>query len=202
MADSSLLRALDDALERTRQLPLDGPGIARVLVEARKLAVQEAEALAHAQAEGHNLAMSYTMVQRLFEELTPAKVCEAISEMAVNFIGSEDFVVYVRGGTDDFAPLTGMGRAYTDAAPFRVGHGMRGSVVKSGESVFGQNGQVSQTCMVAPEGTVVGYFEVSSLLRHKPRLTFEDRELISILRQRGGVALTLALERGSRPGPE
>ena len=49
-------------------------------------------------------------------------------------------------------------------------------------------------------GKPVGLLEVKTLMRHKRWLNNKDRELISILRTQGGLALGLALEREGRAG--
>jgi hypothetical protein len=194
MAESPLIKGLDELIVHVKRGALDAGYLERNLAELKRLASQTAEALQRTTAENQTLTVFYTLQGRLFENLVPKGVAEAVSEIAVNFLGTEDFALYVRQG-DHFVPLAGMGKTFKSAKPFAPGEGTRGALVSKGDASFATGGMVVQACLLNPTGKTVGFIEVGSLLTHKPRLTFEDRELLSMVKTKAGAALALALER-------
>ena len=195
-----MLRTVDETLALTRTGKLEPSHLEAALLEIRRLATVAAEALTTLECEHHKLAAMYTLQLRLFDDLRPNRVCEAISETAVNFLGTEDFVIFLRAG-EEFSPHQGMGPSFTQARAFRFAEGQRGRLAQAGDSTFGHAGTVVQACLASSSGPVLGLIEIGTLLRHKPRLTFDDRELIATLRTRAGAALQLALERSQGGAP-
>src|SRR4051794_3013749 len=127
MAESPLVRAVDELLGHLKSPKPDPSQLERGLLEVRKLASTVDKALNAAQQESHNLASYYTFEQRLFEHLTQENVLGAVAEMVINFVGSGDFALYARDG-QSFLPKHGMGATFERAKTFKLGEGPLGTL--------------------------------------------------------------------------
>ncbi|MGQ0508213.1 MAG: hypothetical protein ACT4TC_23185 [Myxococcaceae bacterium] len=201
MAERGLIPSIDRALAYVRDVsPLDAEEMNRRLAEIRSVASKTQAELDEAEREVRNLSNLYVMHVRLFAELTPRSVSDAVQEIIINFLGSEDFAFYV-STPKGFVPTAGMGPALQSATVFhQEADTPLASALTSDKPAYGIPGAVVATSFPETSGKPVGLLEVKTLMRHKRWLNNRDRELISILRTQGGMALGLALEREARAG--
>ena len=112
---------------------------------------------------------------RLFEAPSVQAICEAMGEALVNFVGTEDFVLWVRDASGTLRVEGGMGPSHATA--------LTAGAVPSAEKLL----------LLAPLGQVagesVGVLAIASLLTHRAALGEEDRALLSVLLHRAGIAL-------------
>ncbi len=199
MAERGLIPIIDEAIAHVRDNdPADRPELTRRLEEIRAVAEKTQGALADAEREVRNLSSLYVMHVRLFEELTSRAVADAVQEIIINFLGSEDFVFYVRDeGRGGFVPRAGMGPAKEAALPFVPAKepSPLAAALTSPEPSYSTPGSVAVVSVLGAGGEPVGLLDVKSLMRHKRWLNSRDKELLSILRTQAGMALGISLER-------
>jgi hypothetical protein len=198
MAERGLLTTVDEAIAYARDTdPVERGEVARRLEEIRSVADRTSRELADAEREVRNLSNLYVMHVRLFEHLSSQAVADAVQEIVINFLGSEDFVFYVFAA-EAFVPLAGMGPARELAKPFRPGDGGFKAVLASPEPSYSTPGSVAVASFLESAGKPVGLLDVKTLMRHKRWLNGRDKELLSILRSQAGMALGISLERVGR----
>jgi hypothetical protein len=199
MAERGLVPTVDEAIAYARDCdPLDRAELAKRLEEIRALSEKAQASLAESEREVRNLSSLYVMHVRLFEELTSRAVADAVQEIIINFLGSEDFVFYVRDvDRPGFVPRAGMGPAKELARPFTPDSAGAPLVaaLSSPEPSYSTPGSVAVLTVLGAGGQPVGLLDVKSLMRHKRWLNSRDKELLSILRTQAGMALGISLER-------
>ncbi len=197
---TQLIDAIDALIVRAQaKEPLRAEVLESLLRDLRRLAFDGHRALDDARREAQKLSHLYVIHASLFSDLKPAKVWQALGEIVCNVVGSEDFCLYERKDRA-FLPVGGMGPAFAEAAPFDYQKGPLGLAASAAAPTYSEPGWLAVTALVNPNGAVVGLVAIRRLLSHKPRLTFEDREVLAVLREEAGTALWRALgaERGSR----
>ncbi len=198
MAERGLVTTVDKAIAYARDHdPPDRAELARWLEEVRAAAARTEGALQESEREVRNLSNLYVMHVRLFADLTSKAVAEAVQEIIINFMGSEDFVFYIRQG-EALVPRAGQGQAMQQAVPLSSGDGPLQHALLSPEPSYSTHGSVALASFRDGDGKSVGLLDVKTLMRHKRWLNGRDKELLSILRTQAGVALGLALEREHR----
>lgn len=150
------------------------------------------------QEESTVLAQLYVALERIHGGLSRAETLEALQEIVVNFVGSEELAVFDRRG--DALVLT---RSFgTDAAAFRhvrVGEGAIGRAVASGRLyVAGRDGapspgeeELTAAIPLWAGGEVVGAIAIFRMLGHKAGLGQGDQALFDLLSAHAGLALHL-----------
>src|SRR5438270_544810 len=110
-AKAPLLRAIDDAIERAKKSHLAPSELEKMLVDLKRLATESMKAREEAEREVKSLTNLYTVHARLLDDPRPEKVCEAVEEIVINLLGSEDFALYLRKDKQ-FTPQRGQGEAF------------------------------------------------------------------------------------------
>jgi hypothetical protein len=144
------------------------------------------ERYADVEALNSNLANLYVASYRLHGSLERAEIVSTISEIVVNVIGSEDFVVLER--VEDAQPMRAIGSFGVDVAqmkPVRFGEGPIGLAIASGATTV-SDGEGSReaplACIPLKVGErVIGAIVIFRLLPHKSRLESIDHELFELL---------------------
>lgn len=209
--ENAKLRARLEAVYQELQQQLDAN--ARELDESRDACVaartqitelaQEgrrfAELYAEVEQRNTNLANLYVASYQLHGTLDRANVLDAIHEIIINLIGSEQFAVYEREAGDDMLRLVtsfGIDPELFDTIP--VGTGIIGATVSLGQPYFGENGQfdsgvdaVNFTACVPLrlDDKVTGAIAIFKLLPQKRGLEEVDYELFDLLATHAATAL-------------
>ncbi|MGQ9494932.1 MAG: GAF domain-containing protein [Thermoanaerobaculaceae bacterium] len=199
---TELVRELEQGLGTT-QATSSGAGASEL---AERLAQTEADVkelaaqLAASERQISRLMNLYVATYQLHATLTPAEVLQTIAEIAVNLLGAEKFVVMLRrDGNEGFEVALSQGLEQGEDSVFM------------GESYLGGEPAVdatladgllrlapianSKAVAVAPlkvQGEVVGALVIFKLLRQKPTLLSEDRELLDLLSAHAASALFAA----------
>lgn len=190
---SPLVGAIDMALEHVRQPPPhDAERMAAALTEARDMAIE-------ATRELDRLTVRYIAQLRLYERLEIADICDAIADILVNFVGSEDFVIFLNDNDGDLYPVRGMGPADEAAVGVDAAHPLaqhsRGS-----STVYDEPGWLALAPLHDAGGAPRGLIAIQGVLAHKPSFTPEDRDMLEELRVHAGRAVGWMFAR-SQPRP-
>lgn len=148
------------------------------------------------ETQNTNLANLYVAGYQLHGSLDRPQVLEAIKEIVINLIGSEDFAIFERDGEEDSLRMIG----WFDEPPvaFRkvsFGDGIIGQVAATGEPFVANGEQVRSVGMAAcvplqVDGRVTGAIAIFRLLPQKHNgLETLDEELLGLLASQAGIAL-------------
>jgi hypothetical protein len=145
--------------------------LSRVRTQAEQLIVSNRDLsslLSAASNQAGELLKVSVAFRRLSEAGDAAAALWAIEDVAINVVGTEDFVLLACGRADTMQPIAGTGRAFDDAlhrAPTLA------QLHKSDDRVvplwFG--------------GVVVGAFVIRRLLEHRAKLTTADEQVLALL---------------------
>ena len=132
--------------------------------------------------EKSNLAKLYVATSFLHASLDRAQVIEALHEVLVNLLGSEDFVVYERGARGEPALVScfGCGPTLAPAPPSDEAR----RTLQTGEAYVRAEGRRDGVAACIPlylQGAPAGVVEVRSLLPQKQGFTPFDQELFELL---------------------
>ncbi len=153
------------------------------------------------EVQNANVANLYVASSRLNETLRRDEVLEAIQEIVINLIGSEELVIYeLTGGVLRLA--SSFGTIADDLREVKLGSGIIGRSTANGETWVVGNGDpagalLSETNLTAciplrVDGRVIGAIAIFRLLRHKRGLEDVDRELFALLGTQAAAALHFA----------
>lgn len=153
------------------------------------------------EVQNANVANLYVASSRLNETLRRDEVLEAIQEIVINLIGSEELAIYdLKGGVLRLASSFG---TIDDALrEIALGSGTIGRATRDGETWVVGNGDPAgalpaernlTACIpLRVDGRVIGAIAIFRLLRHKRGLEDVDRELFALLSTQAAAALHFA----------
>jgi hypothetical protein len=201
LAENEKLCALVYTLERE----LDTQRKDRLHIEER-IASIEAERRAYleryldVEAQNANVSNLYVATLRLHSSMDHADVLQAIHEIVINLIGSEELAVLETRPEDGGLRLTsshGIDPAPLDSVPLAAG--IIGACVQSGRlyiageppsvAPLGPEKDLTACVPLVVENTVTGVVAIFRLLKHKPRLEPIDHELFGLLSTHAAMAL-------------
>lgn len=152
--------------------------------------------------ENNNLANLYVASYRLHGTLDRSEILQAIQEIVINLIGSEEFIVF------EVAPDGSRLRAAVsyglDGAPLdglRMGEGQIGKAAQTGERYFAdssdegrseEEAQLTACIPLALDGRSIGVLAIFSLLPQKEGFVSLDYELFDLLASQAAAALYLS----------
>lgn len=150
------------------------------------------------QEQSSEMAQLYVALERLHGGLSRAEVLQALQEIVINVIGSEEFAVFER--VDDRLSL--IHHFGVDPVPLRelkLGDGVIGRSAQRGKLfVAGRDGPVDASdadvtaCIPLFVGERVwGVLTIFRLLGHKPVLGDSDQVVFELIRGHAGIALSL-----------
>jgi len=153
------------------------------------------------QEQSSELAQLYVSLERLHGGLSREETLQALQEIIINVVGSEEFAVFERV-EDRLSLIHHFG---VDPVPLRevkVGDGVIGRTAQRGKLfVAGRDGpvdaadaDVSASIPLLVGDDVWGVLTVFRLLGHKPNLGESDQVVFELIRSHAGIALSL------RPG--
>jgi hypothetical protein len=129
--------------------------------------------------EKGNLAKLYVAASFLHASLEREQVVEALHEVLVNLLGSEDFAVYERGAFGEPALVSAFGDG-PSAVPTPPSAEAR-RALETGEAYVGTDSGVAACIPLFLEGRPAGVVEVRSLLPQKQGFGAFDEELFELL---------------------
>lgn len=197
------------ALDRRRleaELALAREQLARASAERNllrdRLAELEAEhrracdEFVEAEEQTGELVQLFATLQQIHGAGSREDVLQALQEVVVNVIGSEELAILERQGGE-----LRLARAFgVDPAPLRrvaVGEGVLGRVAESGDLFLAgaapaeEDDRLSACVPLTAGGQVVGVVAIYRLLGHKPGLGPSDRAVLDLLTPHAGLALSL-----------
>lgn len=155
------------------------------------------------QEQSSELAQLYVALERLHGGLSRAEVLQALQEVVINVVGSEEFAVHER--VDDRLRL--LHHFGVDPVPLRelkLGDGVIGRCAARGKTfVAGRDGpvdaadaDVSAAIPLFVGDRVWGALTIFRLLGHKPVLGDSDQVVFELIRSHAGIALSLRPDAG------
>lgn len=211
-----LVKELEATLERARELVREleqGLGATQATSSgadtselAERLAQTEADVkelaaqLAASERQISRLMNLYVATYQLHATLTPAEVLQTIAEIAVNLLGAEKFVVILRrDGNEGFEVALSQGLEQGEDSVFLGESYLGGEPVVDATLADGllrlapiANSKAVAVVPLKVQGEVVGALVILKLLRQKPTLRSEDRELLDLLSAHAASALFAA----------
>jgi GAF domain-containing protein len=150
------------------------------------------------QEQSSELAQLYVALERIHGSLTRAEVLQALQEIVINVVGSEEFTVH-ECVDDRLALVHHFG---VDSVPLRElkhGDGVIGRAAERGKIfVAGRDGPVdaadADVTAAVPlfvGSRVWGVLTVFRLLGHKPVLSDADHVVFELIKSHAGIALSL-----------
>jgi putative methionine-R-sulfoxide reductase with GAF domain len=191
---------------RALEMQLAAERRARQLVEERAAAIENEakryyDQYVHGEIHNANVANLFVASARINETLRRDEVHEAIKEIVINLIGSEELVIYERVG-DVLRVAASFGMSGEQLAEVPIGRGLIGRAAASGTTWVVGNGDARgavpgerhlTACIpLRVGGEVIGAIAIFRLLGHKRGLEDVDRELFALLGTQAAAALQLA----------
>ncbi|HSM93669.1 MAG TPA: GAF domain-containing protein [Anaeromyxobacteraceae bacterium] len=150
------------------------------------------------QEQSSEMAQLYVALERLHGGLTREETLQALQEIVINVVGSEEFAVFERAG-DRLALVHHFG---VDPVPLRaakLGEGVIGRTAQRGKLfIAGRDGPVDaadadvSACIPLMRGDDVwGVVTIFRLLGHKPGIAESDQVVFELIRSHAGIALSL-----------
>lgn len=146
------------------------------------------------ETQNTNLANLYVAGYQLHGSLDRTRVLEAIKEIVVNLIGSEDFAVFERHG-ERLHMIEWFEDPPAAFRDLRVGEGIVGKVVATGETFVakddhGRGAGIIACVPLQVEDRIIGAIAIFGLLPQKQQgLEALDEELLALLASQAGIAL-------------
>ena len=160
-----------------------------------------AERYVEIEEQNNNLANLYVASYQLHSTLDFREVIQIVQEIVINLVGAEVFAILLRDEkTDELRTIASEGNALLpemmDLA-VRVGDGVLGGVLESGESHFGdpdghEDLQIEHPIAAVPlkiKDHVIGLIVLFKLLQQKDGFTAVDYELFSLLAAHSATAI-------------
>jgi hypothetical protein len=153
------------------------------------------------QEQSSELAQLYVSLERLHGGLSREETLQAIQEIIINVVGSEEFAVFERV-EDRLSLIHHFGVDPVPLRELKLGDGVIGRTAQRGKLfVAGRDGpvdaadaDVSAAIPLLVGEDVWGVLTVFRLLGHKPNLGESDQVVFELIRSHAGIALSL------RPG--
>lgn len=146
------------------------------------------------ETQNTNLANLYVAGYQLHGSLDRSRVLEAIKEIVINLIGSEDFAIFERDG-DQLRMIDWFDQPPGAFRSIAVGEGVIGRVAATGEAFIAKDDHSRAVGVVAciplqADGRVTGAIAIFRLLPQKQHgLQAVDEELLGLLSSQAGIAL-------------
>jgi GAF domain-containing protein len=158
------------------------------------------------QEQSSELAQLYVALERLHGGLTREETLQAIQEIIINVVGSEEFALFERV-EDRLALVHHFGVDPVPLRELKLGDGVIGRTAQKGKLfVAGRDGpvdasdaDVSAAIPLLVGDRVWGVLTVFRLLGHKPVLGESDQVVFELIRSHAGIALSLRPTDGAAP---
>lgn len=190
-----LQEQLMNARENLAQRNEEHSSLLRRLSEVQQENESVAGRFLEIETQNTNLANLYVAGYQLHGSLDRPRVLEAIKEILINLIGSEDFAIFERDGEDRLRMIDWFDEPLPMLQEVRFGEGIIGQVAATGESFVSNGDQGRSVGMTAcvplqVDGRVTGAIAIFRLLPQKhDGLEALDEELLGLLASQAGIAL-------------
>jgi transcriptional regulator with GAF, ATPase, and Fis domain len=150
------------------------------------------------EAENNNLANLYIASYQLHSTLDFKEVLQIIMEIVINLIGAEEFALMLQDEkTGDLRAVACEGLDRDEIPPVRLGSGIIGKALQSGESYFADDMEVYQRDILSPmvcvplkiKEHVIGVLSIYKLLLQKKKFAQVDYELFTLLAGHAATAI-------------
>jgi len=192
----SLQRRLDDALGDLAAFRRERAELEEQLARAEDDSRRAAEEYAEVEQRSSHLANLYVASYRLHETIERDAVVEAIQEIIINLIGSEEFGIFEFDAREEALPLTdSFGIDPEEFAAGGLACDCIARAARSGDVYVAPSRRTDAPCApiacipLRAAGRVTGVIAVFQLLAHKPDLEPIDHELFDLLATQAGAAL-------------
>jgi len=149
--------------------------------------------------ENNNLASLYVASFQLHSTLHLQEVLQIIVEIVINLIGAEVFAIYVLDEkTNALSPVASEGALLGEFPVYRLGQGMVGEAVASGETACvegGEEREPGQPIVAIPlrvQERPIGAISIQRLLQQKEGFSPLDHELFTLLAGHAATAIFAA----------
>lgn len=175
----------EEILQRIREVEAENQDFANRYVEVEE--------------ENNNLANLYIASYQLHSTLDFSEVLQIIMEIIINLVGAEIFgVLLFDEKSNQLTAFATEGMEKEDLPPVKIGEGIIGDVVKSGENYFKEN--LVETEKVEPlnplvciplkiKERVIGVIVIYKLLQQKDNFRDVDYELFTLLAGHAATAI-------------
>lgn len=181
---SELEKEKQDILDRIKQIEDENQDFANRYVEI--------------EAENNNLANLYIASYQLHSTLDFKEVLQIIMEIVINLIGAEEFALMLldeKGGDLQAVACEGLDR--DEVPPVKLGSGLIGQTLQSGESYFTDDLESYQRDILNPmvcvplkiKDHVIGVLSIYKLLLQKEKFAQVDYELFTLLAGHAATAI-------------
>lgn len=173
-----------DILDRIQQIENENEDFANRYVEI--------------EAENNNLANLYIASYQLHSTLDFKEVLQIIMEIVINLIGAEEFALMLLDEkTGDLQAVACEGLDRDEIPPVRLGSGLIGQTLQSGESYFIDDMETYQRDILSPmvcvplkiKDHVIGVLAIYKLLIQKDKFAQVDYELFTLLAGHAATAI-------------
>ncbi len=193
VADSSVLE------EKVRKLESEKTQILERIKEVEDENQDFANRYVEVEEENNNLANLYIASYQLHSTLDFSEVLQIIMEIVINLIGAEVFgVLLFDEKSNQLTPFATEGIEKEEIPPAKIGEGIIGEVVKSGENYFREDltaqGEVEplnpMVCIpLKIKERVIGVIVIYKLLQQKDAFREVDYELFTLLAGHAATAI-------------
>jgi len=150
------------------------------------------------EAENNNLANLYIASYQLHSTLDFKEVLQIIMEIVINLIGAEEFsLMLLDEKTGDLSAVACEGLEREDIPPIKLGSGLIGQTLQSGESYFAEDIETYKRDLLSPmvcvplkiKDHVIGVLAIYKLLIQKEKFAQVDYELFTLLAGHAATAI-------------
>lgn len=171
------------------------------LEEVKQDNQQYSEEFQRIEQQSSNLSNLYVASYQLHSSVDRQAVLQAIQEIVINLIGSEEIAIFECGANGRFHMIASCGVGEWDFAPFRLGEGPIGSHLVDGEVYINRTASLQPNSITACvplkiNDRIIGAIAVFRLLAHKAGLESLDHELFALLGVHASTALYCATLHG------
>jgi nitrate/nitrite-specific signal transduction histidine kinase len=141
------------------------------------------------------LANLYVAVSRLSDSLDEKEVLNALEEILVSMVGTEDLAIFVRSADErSLVRVVGIGIGIDGADTVPLDRGAIGQAGAEGRTLFGKGGKDDPIACVPLllDGKLQGAVVIFALLPQKSGISERDRELLDLLSDRAARSLYCA----------
>jgi hypothetical protein len=152
-----------------------------------------------------NLANLYVASYQLHTSIDRDSVMNAIQEIVINLVGSEQVAVFEPAAGGEFVLSSSFGVESSRLRPFRLGDGPIGQRIRSGQIYVNPNAgstpeQITACIPLSVGASIVGAILIFRLLEHKSALQQVDHEIFDLLAVHAASALYCATVREKLAG--
>lgn len=188
--------------ERIEELETEKKEILERIKEVEEENIDFANRYVDIEEENNNLANLYIASYQLHSTLDFSEVLQIIMEIVINLIGAETFgVLLFDEKSNQLTPFAMEGMEKEDVPTIKIGEGIIGEVVKSGENYFTEDMSVREkidslkpmVCIpLKIKERVIGVIVIYKLLQQKEEFRDVDYELFTLLAGHAATAIFAA----------